>query len=282
MERSDPGTETTVKAFTAQADAFEDPERNQVFTADARWVFDRLALRPDDLVLDVAAGTGHAARQLAPSVRAVVALDLTPAMLAAGQAAALREGLTNVIFMRAQAAALPFLDASFDVVVSRFAAHHFEDPAAVLAEMVRCTRQNGTVACVDLVAADAVEVAARQNELERLRDPSHARMLRAEDTEAMLAGAGLGVIDRTLRPLRRPLRPWLEQTNTAPEVAAAIEAALQDELAGGAVTGFRPEVLNGELWFVQTFGSWVATRPARPRPARPRPTRPRPARSQPL
>jgi ubiquinone/menaquinone biosynthesis C-methylase UbiE len=53
------------RAFTTQADAFEDPSRNQVFTSDARWVFERLPLTADDVVLDVAAGTGHAARQLA-------------------------------------------------------------------------------------------------------------------------------------------------------------------------------------------------------------------------
>lgn len=260
MERSSEN-ETTVEAFTAQADAFEDANRNQVFTTDARWVFDRLELGPDDLVLDVAAGTGHAARQLAPSVRAVIALDLTPAMLRAGQAAAAREELTNVVFMRGEATALPFLDATFDVVVSRFAAHHFADPAAVIAEKARCTRPGGAVGFVDLVADDAPAVADRQNELERLRDPSHTRMLRGTEIDGALGEAGLEVIDRTLRPLRRPLQPWLDQTHTPEDVAERIKTALCDELAGGTVTGFRPEVVEGELWFVQTFGSWITRRP---------------------
>lgn len=48
------------RAFTAQAEAFEDPGRNRVFTADAHWVFERLPMTGDELVLDVAAGTGHA------------------------------------------------------------------------------------------------------------------------------------------------------------------------------------------------------------------------------
>lgn len=69
------------RAFTHQAAAFEDATRNRVFTADARWAFDALPRHGDELVLDAAAGTGHAARQLAPSVRAVVALDATEAML---------------------------------------------------------------------------------------------------------------------------------------------------------------------------------------------------------
>jgi ubiquinone/menaquinone biosynthesis C-methylase UbiE len=53
------------RAFTTQAEAFEDASRNRVVTSDARWVFERLALTGEDVVLDVAAGTGHAARQLA-------------------------------------------------------------------------------------------------------------------------------------------------------------------------------------------------------------------------
>src|SRR5262249_28903310 len=141
-----------------------------VFTSESRWVFERLPLTEDDVILDVAAGTGHAARQLAASARAVVALDATDAMLARGQAQAAEDGCGNVVFMRGDAAALPFLDGSFDVVVSRFSAHHFEDPVAVVAEMVRCTRPGGHVALVDLVADEDPEVAAEQNRLERLRD----------------------------------------------------------------------------------------------------------------
>lgn len=250
------------RAFTTQAAAFEDGARNQVFTSDARWVFDRLPLTGADLVLDVAAGTGHAARQLAATARAVVALDATAAMLARGQAAAAHEGLANIMFMRGDAAALPFLDESFDVVVSRFAAHHFAAPGRVVAEMARCTRPGGHVALVDLAAAPDPSVAAQQNRLERLRDPSHTRMLSATELEALLTDAGLEVADVTTRALERPLRPWLEQTETPAETAAEIERALHAELELGesATTGFAPRIAHGELWFTQTFAACVARR----------------------
>ena len=118
-------------------------------------------------MLDVAAGTGHVARRLAPSVRAVVALDATRAMLEQGRA----QGVPNVIFVQGDAASMPFLDGSFDMVVSRFAVHHFEDPAVQVAEMRRCLRPGGRLAIADLVADPAA--AAEQNRLEALRDPSH-------------------------------------------------------------------------------------------------------------
>ncbi len=64
-----------------------------------------------------------------------------------------------------------------------------------------------------------------------------------------------------MRPLRRPLQPWLDQTHTPEDVSERIKTGLRDELAGGTVTGFRPEVVESEVWFVQTFGSWIARRP---------------------
>jgi ubiquinone/menaquinone biosynthesis C-methylase UbiE len=251
------------QAFTAQAAAFEDPSRNQVFTADARWVFERLPLTAQDVVLDVAAGTGHAARQLAATARSAVALDATEAMLARGRAQAAAEGCDNVLFMRGDAAALPFLDGSFDVVVTRFAAHHFERPEAVVSEMVRCTRPGGHVALVDLVADEDPEVAAEQNRLERLRDPSHTRMLAATEIQALLGDAGVESIDVGIRPLERPLEPWLEQAQTDDAAGDEIRAVLRADVAGGAVTGFHPRATDdGALWFVQTFASAVASRPS--------------------
>lgn len=260
MERSGHAQEVQ-RAFTVQAEGFEDRSRNQVFTSDARWVFERLPVEPGDLVLDVAAGTGHAARQLATAARAVVALDATDAMLARGHAQAAGEGIENVVFMRGDAAALPFLDGSFDVVVCRFAAHHFERPQDVVAEMARCARGGGHVALVDLLADDDPAVASEQNRLERLRDPSHTRMLAAAELTGLLTAAGLDSVDLAIRPLERPLEPWLEQAAVAPATSDQIRRELRDDLSGQAVTGFRPRLVDGELWFTQTFGSALARRP---------------------
>jgi SAM-dependent methyltransferase len=234
-----------------------------VFTSDAEWLFERLPLTSDDVILDVAAGTGHAARQLAASARTVVALDATEAMLTRGQAQAAAEGRRNVLFMRGDAAALPFLDGSFDVVVSRFAAHHFERPEAVVAEMVRCTRPGGHVALVDLVANEDPEVATEQNRLERLRDPSHTRMLAAIEIHALLTEAGLEAIDVATRPLERPLLPWLEQAQTPAQACGEIRQALDADIGGGRATGFQPRTdEDGDMWFTQIFGSAIATKPA--------------------
>jgi SAM-dependent methyltransferase len=234
-------------SFTRQAAAFEDPRLNRLFTTDSEWLFDRLPLGPGDVVLDVAAGTGHVSRRLAPKVRIVVALDATRAMLEQGRA----QAPDNVLFVQGDAERLPFLDDSFDVVVTRFAVHHFEDPAVQLAEMRRVLKPGGHLAVADLIAHP--EAAREQNRLERLRDPSHRRMLELHELQALV-----GTDDVEVRDVDRPLEPWLVQTAPVPADAEQIRGALRAELAGGPPTGFRPSERDGELRFVHTMASLIA------------------------
>jgi ubiquinone/menaquinone biosynthesis C-methylase UbiE len=79
-----------------------------------------------ETALDVATGGGHVARRLRDAGLRVVTCDPAPGMQ------------PDVI---STAEHLPFADASFDVVVCRTAAHHFEDPAAAIVEMARVARQ---------------------------------------------------------------------------------------------------------------------------------------------
>jgi SAM-dependent methyltransferase len=194
-------------------------------------------------------------------VRGVMALDTTPAMLAAGKLAADRAGLHNVLFQRGDAAALPYLDDSFDVVVSRFAVHHFERPAQQAVEMARCLRPGGQLVIADLVSDDDAAVAATQNRLERLRDPSHTAMLTRDGLSGLVEHTGLAVRDVQTRDIDRALAPWLEQTEASADVVARVEEELRAELAGGTATGFNPREDEAGLHFVQRFAAVTAIAP---------------------
>jgi SAM-dependent methyltransferase len=99
---------------------------------------------PRQRVLDVAAGSGNAAIPAAMAGADVVACDLTPELLDAGQAQAARHGV-EVEWREADAEALPFADDEFDVVLScvgvMFAPHH--QTAAY--ELTRVCRPGGTI-----------------------------------------------------------------------------------------------------------------------------------------
>ena len=87
----------------------------------------------------------------------MVALDATDAMLIEAEAKAEEENLSNIKFTQGNAAALPFPDSSFGLVVSRLAVHHFTEPMLILHEMARVTSPGGQVVLVDLVASEDEE-----------------------------------------------------------------------------------------------------------------------------
>ena len=91
--------------------------------------------RPEWRALDIATGGGHTALALAPRVREVVATDLTAEMLAAAERFIRGQGAANVTFREADAMALPFGDAEFDLVTCRIAPHHFPDAAQFVREI---------------------------------------------------------------------------------------------------------------------------------------------------
>ena len=105
---------------------------------------DACGVRPGMRVLDVAAGAGNAALVAADAGADVVASDLTPELFAAGRAAAAERGV-EVTWREADAEALPFADATFDVVMScvgvMFAPHHQQ----AADELVRVCRPGGTI-----------------------------------------------------------------------------------------------------------------------------------------
>lgn len=99
-------------------------------------------------VLDVGAGAGNAAIPAALTGATVTASDLTPELFTAGRAAAGAAGV-ELEWVEADAEALPFPDASFDVVLScvgaMFAPHH----QATADELLRVCRPGGTVAMLN-------------------------------------------------------------------------------------------------------------------------------------
>jgi ubiquinone/menaquinone biosynthesis C-methylase UbiE len=249
--------EAVRQEFAKQAATFEDPRYSFADPRLMRWILTNVPCEPGALVLDVAGGTGHVARAYADTAAFAIVLDLTREMLAAGKQEAEAADLDNVLFVLGDAARMPFLDHSFDLVVSRFAVHHFSQPAEQLGEMARVCRQGGRVAIVDLIAADG-SLAAKQNELERTRDPSHTRALSVPELSQLLEKAATTVVHRTIHDQGLAVERWLAQARTPPKTRQAIRAELEAEIEGGAPTGMRPLIREDELYLTQSWAIVVA------------------------
>jgi len=142
--------------------------------------------------LDIATGGGHVAYIFAPHVERVWATDITQEMLDMVRTEADKRGLTNVRTAYAKAEALPFEDASFDLVTCRIAPHHFDSIPAFLGEVHRVLKPKGVFALVDNVvppgtAGDYV------NAFERFRDPSHLRAWTMDEWRTAIQNAGLAI-----------------------------------------------------------------------------------------
>jgi SAM-dependent methyltransferase len=247
-------------AFTEQAATFEDPSLNVAFVSGLPWLLDLAAPSPDDVCLDVAAGTGLVARALAQRAARVVAVDITPAMVRAGAQQARREGV-DVAFVLGDATALPVTSAACSLVLTRFSLHHLEEPAPLLREMVRVCRAGGRLVVKDLVASPVPALAREQDRVENLRDPSHLRMPIQGSVGDWLRDLGLEVTRQELASVHRPVEQWLRQAVTPGPAAAQVRAAFEADLAGGVPTGLRPSRSQGELWFTQDWEVTVAVRP---------------------
>jgi SAM-dependent methyltransferase len=102
-------------------------------------------LRAGERVLDVAAGCGNATLAAARRFARVTSTDLVAALLERGRQRARTESLP-ASFEVADVQALPFPDASFDVVISTFGAMYASDPAAAAHEMRRVLQPGGRIA----------------------------------------------------------------------------------------------------------------------------------------
>ena len=177
---------------------------------------------PAQTALDIGTGTGFTAFALAGDGASVLAVDLTPEMLAEGRRLATEMGLeANLNWLLAVAERLPIPDDTFPVVTCRYASHHFHDLPRALRELARVARPGGRIVLCDVVAPEAPELVQLMNKLEQLRDPSHVWDYPVSQwREELLPAAGLQVVE--VVPGKNPqlFSEWVHRAGTPP---AAVE-----------------------------------------------------------
>ncbi len=122
--------------------------------------------QPDQLILDLAAGTGTSSEPFAHAGAIVVPTDLSLGMLQVGKGRK-----PELSFVAADAVQLPYADGSFDAVTISFGLRNVEDTAATLTEMLRVTRPGGTLVVCEFSTPTRSVLPHGLYELPRRRDP---------------------------------------------------------------------------------------------------------------
>jgi ubiquinone/menaquinone biosynthesis C-methylase UbiE len=174
--------------------------------------------------LDLGCGGGHVSYRAAPHVGHVVACDVTPRMLEVVAATAAERGLANISVQQAAAESLPFPDASFDVVLSRFTTHHWQHMEAGLRQARRVLKAGGRGVFIDTVAPADRVLDSHLQAIELLRDASHVRNYSVAEWFAALIRSGFAIEGITERRMRMEFASWTARTRTPADHATAIRS----------------------------------------------------------
>jgi SAM-dependent methyltransferase len=227
--------------------------------------------------LDVGCGDGvtsvEAARLVAPS-GAVVGVDISAPMLDLARRGANAAGVDYVQFLEADAQTHPFLDASFEVVISRFGVTFFADPAAAFANLARSLRPDGRLVLVCWQeptkiewAALAIGAAAAHLGPPDFGPPGAPGPFALADgrrLRGLLDGAGFR--DVTVEPVTRPHRVGANVEDvvsfiTSLEETRALFAGKSQDRVTAAVHGMRESLTRyaGPQGVVTDGTAWLVT-----------------------
>ena len=185
--------------------------------------------RPVARALDLGCGGGHVSFRLSRFVGEMIAYDLSPDMLAAVAREAARRGLSNIATRQGRVERLPFPSDGFDLVVSRFSAHHWQDLATALREARRVLKAHGRAVFIDVVAPPRPLMDTYLQSIELLRDPSHVRDYSELEWRRALASAGFAPGEAVMRRLRLDFASWTARMRT-PDLYVQSIRALQAQM----------------------------------------------------
>ena len=221
-------------------------------------VVDFTGVKADDTVLDVACGPGLIVCAFAPYVRHVTGIDIVPAMIDHARELQQQKGLMNITWQVGTVQPLPYPDASFSIVTSRYAFHHFLDPEGVLAEMKRVCKPGGKLVVIDAAISPDPAKAAAYNRAEKLRDPSHTRALALAEFELLFKWVGLSTPRTTFYKVESDLEDSLQRSFPNPGDADKLRQMFMESLDDdGLGVGARRE--NGKIRFAYPVAVLVAS-----------------------
>jgi SAM-dependent methyltransferase len=185
----------------------------------------------DELVLDAGTGAGHAAILFAPHVQQIIAIDLSTQMLEQGQISAAKRKIPNVSFVLGDVEQLQYEDETFDLVVSRYSAHHRPNPQKGINEIHRVLKPEGRLLLGDIVSIEDFAVDTFLQTIEMLRDKSHVRDHTVAQWRSMLHAAGFTAEYVHSWGAEIEFQSWIERMQTPADMVTVLKQLLENASA---------------------------------------------------
>ena len=161
-------------------------------------------VRPGATVLEVGAGTGNFLALFEEVAGALIAIDLTERMLRTAQS-----DFTGMSLVLGDGARMPLGSRSVDLASCAQMLHHVPEPLPLIKEMARVCAPAGHVLIVDQAATERYEEIAFMNQLEAIRDPSHAMSRPPSAMRILVQSAGLEIVDERIVDSEQRMSTWM-------------------------------------------------------------------------
>ncbi|MBF1857592.1 class I SAM-dependent methyltransferase, partial [Escherichia coli] len=171
---------------------------------------------------DMGCGAGHASFVAAQNVSTVVAYDLSAHMLDVVAQAAEARQLKNITTRQGYVESLPFADNAFDIVISRYSAHHWHDVGAALREVNRILKPGGLLIVMDVMSPGHPVRDIWLQTVEALRDTSHIRNHASGEWLTLISEANLIVDNLITDKLPLEFSSWVARMRTPEALVDAI------------------------------------------------------------
>lgn len=198
-------------------------------------------VRPGATVLEVGAGTGNFLGLFSDVAERLIAVDVTEEMLRTA-----RRDFDRMDTVLGDGFRLPFRSRSIDLVASAQMLHHIHEPLQLLKEIRRLCSDEGRVLVIDQAAPESYEQAAFMNQLEAIRDPSHAQSRPPSGLRVLLQAAGLTIEAERLTTTTQTMSQWMAKGEFPEDRFGMVEEFIE-KFGPETGMGFRRE--NGEWAF---------------------------------